>query len=236
LHVAFVGMERLIHSLRELPTFLSLLCRSATGQRLTSFVSTVTGPRLNDAYDGPEYVYYIIVDNGRSSLLADEILKEALYCIRCGACYNTCPVYQNIGGHAYGWVYQGPIGAVITPQLLGLKEAAALPFASSLCGSCSDICPVKIPLHHLLLYQRKRIIEAGISSPVERAAIGGFTRMMRSPQLYLLLGKLGGSLQKLLPGSGRIPGWSKARETPRLASRMFRQWWQHKREAQGKGG
>lgn len=138
-HVAFIGMERLIPRVSDLSLFLTLLCRSATAQRLTSFVSVINGPRPPYAYDGPEYLYYIIIDNKRSSLLKDEHLKQALYCIRCGACYNTCPVYQNIGGHAYGWVYQGPIGAIITPQFLGLEEAKALPFASSLCGSCTDI-------------------------------------------------------------------------------------------------
>jgi len=234
-HVAFIGMERLIHSVRELPTFLSLLCRSATGQRLTSFISTVRGPRSSHEYDGPEHVYYIIVDNGRSSFLEDEVLKEALFCSRCGACYNTCPVYQNIGGHAYGWVYQGPIGAVITPQFLGLKEAAALPFASSLCGSCSDICPVKIPLHHLLLYQRKRIVEAGLTNSIEKIAINGFSRVMGSGKLYVVMGKLGGWFQQLLPGKWQVPGWSKSRETPRVARRKFRDWWRKEKGRRSKG-
>lgn len=232
-HVAFIGMERLIPAAADLAVFLTLLGRSATGQKMTSFVSVVGGPRppcrgepqAQRRREGPENVYYIIVDNGRSSFLQDEHLKEALYCIRCGACYNTCPVYQNIGGHAYGWVYQGPIGAVITPQLLGLKEAPALPFASSLCGSCSEICPVKIPLHHLLLYQRSRVVAADLTSLTERLVVRNFVWMAGSAKRFGRAGEWAGRLQGWMNNKIPVPGWSASRETPKLARQSFHQWW-----------
>lgn len=227
-HLAFIGIERLIPRLADLSLFLPLLCRSATAQRLTSFVTIIDSPRQPEAYDGPEYVYYILIDNHRSSFLADEQLKQALYCIRCGACYNTCPVYQNIGGHAYGWVYQGPIGAVITPRFVGLPEAKDLPFASSLCGSCTDICPVKIPLHHLLLYQRQRVVKQHLSPIIEKAAVSVFTRLTRSPGMFSILSRIGRKLQRILPLKTVIPGWSKSREIPRVARKSFREWWQEK--------
>lgn len=224
-HLAFIGIERLIPRVYDLDLFLTLLCRSATGQKITSFVSLINGPRPPHAYDGPEKVYYILVDNRRSSFLQYEQLKQALYCIRCGACYNVCPVYQNIGGHAYGWVYQGPIGAVITPQLLGLPEAKDLPFASSLCGACSETCPVKIPLHRLLLYQRRRIVEESLSAGVEKAAFKVFAALARSPKLFVAPGRWIGRLQRLLPLQLRAPGWSKSRELPQAAKQTFREWW-----------
>lgn len=224
-HIAFIGMERLIPAVENLALFLTLLCRSANGQKMTSYISMLSGPRLPQAYDGPEKSYYIIVDNGRSTFLADEHLKQALYCIRCSACYNVCPVYQNIGGHAYGWVYQGPIGAVITPQLLGLKNAPDLPFASSLCGSCTDVCPVKIPLHHLLLYQRNRIIKTVYRPATEKAAVSGFVLAAGSAFRFGKLGQWGAWLQRMLDGLLRVPGWSKSRELPLLAKKSFRRWW-----------
>ncbi|RMF61358.1 MAG: iron-sulfur cluster-binding protein [Calditrichaeota bacterium] len=225
-HLAFIGMERLIPGYSDLPLFLKLLARSSTGQKMTTYVSTIDGPRSPNSLDGPENVYYIIVDNRRSTFLEDEHLKQALYCIRCGACYNTCPVYQNIGGHAYGWVYQGPIGAVITPQLLGLKEAPDLPFASSLCGSCTDICPVKIPLHHLLLYQRKRIVEAGLTQTGEPTAIQLISRFLRSSSLYSWLNSTAYLFQKITGGKLPLPGWSKIHTPPRIEKPTFKEWWQ----------
>lgn len=230
-HVAFIGIERLIPLPEHLPLFLTLLCRSSTGQKLTGFITLVDGPRAPDALDGPEKVHYILVDNGRSRLRADEHLREALYCIRCGACYNVCPVYQNIGGHAYGWVYQGPIGAVITPEFLGLEQAGTLPFASSLCGACSNICPVKIPLHHLLLYQRHRVVEAGMSPRWERLAMRGFHRVNRSPRRVHLVGALARTFRRLMGGKLPVPGWIDSREFPDFPPQTFRQWWKQQGEA-----
>jgi len=146
IHIGITGMEKVIPSLQDLSIFLRLLPQSATGQRITSYVSMTTGPRRSDDEDGPEEFHLVLVDNGRSRMLADPALREALYCIRCGACLNICPVYARVGGHAYGSVYPGPIGAVITPQLQTLRQTSQLPFASSLCGACLEVCPVKIPI------------------------------------------------------------------------------------------
>jgi len=227
IHLALIGIERLIPRVEDLALYLTLLSRSGNGQKLTSYVSMLTGPRLPDAYDGPEKSYYILIDNKRSTFLEDENLKQALYCIRCSACYNVCPVYRNIGGHAYGWVYQGPIGAVINPQLLGLENAKDLPFASSLCGACTDVCPVKIPLHHLLLYQRSRIISHLKPSRMEKVVFKGFAAVNKSPAKFQRAGKIGRMLQKIIPGGFYFPGWSKSRQFPKLADKSFREWWKN---------
>jgi len=224
-HIAFIGMERLIPKVNDLGLFMTLLSQSANGQKLTSYISLMKGPRSASSYDGAEKRYYIIVDNGRSSFLDDDYLKQALYCIRCSACYNVCPVYQNIGGHAYGWVYQGPIGAVITPQFLGLENAVALPFASSLCGSCTDVCPVKIPLHHLLLYQRNRIVKSGNTSSLEKSSMKAFTSIGKSDKKFNRVIKLGRVMQNLIPFGAFVRGWSRSRELPRIANTTFHEWW-----------
>lgn len=228
IHVAFIGMERLLPRSEDLGLFLPLLCRSSTGQRLTSFISTFGGPGETPGLDGPEQVYYIIVDNGRSNLLADEKLKEALHCIRCGACYNSCPVYQNIGGHAYGWVYQGPIGAVITPSLLGLDKAKELPFASSLCGTCSEVCPVNIPLHDLLLYQRQRIVKAGLQPKTERGRMKAFVSLTQKASRFRRVAGVAKSVQRLFGRVLKVPGWSQKRELPEVPENSFRDWWKQK--------
>ena len=142
MHIALAGMEKMLPSLEDLGVFLRLLARSATGQRLTSYTTFVSGPKREHDKDGPEEFHLIVVDNGRSKMLQDVDLREALNCIRCGACLNNCPIYQNVGGHAYGWVYSGPIGAVVTPMLVGLDQSKDLPFASTLCGRCKEVCPV----------------------------------------------------------------------------------------------
>ena len=156
-HVAIAGMEKVVPSIEDLGTMLRLLIRSATGQTISSYVTAVTGPRGADEEDGPEEFHLVIVDNGRSKMLADPQLREALYCLRCGACLNACPVYRKVGGHAYGWVYSGPIGAVVSPMLSGLSEGSDLPYASSLCGACREACPVKIDIPRMLLYMRKEV-------------------------------------------------------------------------------
>ena len=160
-HVAIMGIEKVIPALQDLEVFLKLLSRSASGQKMCSYVSLLTGIKSSASEEGPEEFHVVLIDNGRVEILADEHLRESLYCIRCGACLNVCPVYRKIGGHAYGWVYPGPIGAVLTPQMIGLGPAAALPFASSLCGACGDVCPVKIKLPNMLLHLRGEIKENG---------------------------------------------------------------------------
>ena len=165
--VSITGMEKIVPSMEDLPVFIRLLPRAATGQRISSYVTHVYGPKRSDDEDGPEEFHLVIVDNGRSRLLADPDLREALYCIRCGACLNACPVYRKVGGHSYGWVYPGPIGAVVSPVLVGLERSKDLPNASSLCGACRDVCPLKINIPRMLLKLRSQISEGSESAPDE---------------------------------------------------------------------
>jgi L-lactate dehydrogenase complex protein LldF len=167
-HVAVMGMEKIVPSMQDLGLMLRILIRSATGQRISSYVTMVNGPRRDEEEDGPEEFHLVIVDNGRMKLLADEKLREALYCLRCGACLNACPVYRKVGGHSYGWVYPGPIGAVVSPVLSGLKQASDLPFASSLCGACREVCPVRIDIPNMLLHLRNEVVEG----PPEVRSVG----------------------------------------------------------------
>ncbi|HZG25610.1 MAG TPA: LutB/LldF family L-lactate oxidation iron-sulfur protein [Chitinophagaceae bacterium] len=169
-HIAIVGIEKVVSSLNDLALFWPLLATYGTGQNLTVYNSVITGPRQPNETDGPDEMYVILLDNGRTKILANPKTRESLYCIRCGACLNACPVYKNIGGHAYGTTYSGPIGAVITPHLRELKEWKHLSFASSLCGNCTDVCAVKINLHQLLLENRNEAVEQGYSSWSERLA------------------------------------------------------------------
>ena len=240
-HIAVMGMEKVIPDLESLGVFLRILARSATGQKMSSYVSAISGPRREGEEDGPEELHLIVLDNGRSRLLADPVLRESLYCIRCGACLNTCPVYRHAGGHAYGWVYPGPIGSVITPSLVGTRPAAPLPFASSLCGSCRDVCPVRIDLPHLLLAQRARVVAADRTGPpwsrrrfLERLGVRVFTRMMRSPTLYRIAARLARVLAWPLSRRGvirRAPGlraWTGTRDFPAPARRSFRTHWERR--------
>ena len=169
-HIAIVGIEKMIPSMTDLATFWPLLSTFGTGQKITVYNSILTGPKLSGESDGPEEMYVILLDNGRTNLLANPKTRESLYCIRCGACLNACPVYKNIGGHAYNTPYSGPIGSVITPHLKGMNEWKHLSYASSLCGNCTEVCAVKINLHELLLENRKEAVDAGHSSISERLA------------------------------------------------------------------
>ena len=247
MHIGITGMEKVIPSMQDLATFLRLLPRSATGQRISSYVSMVTGPRRNDDEDGPEEFHLVLVDNGRSRMLGDPALREALYCIRCGACLNICPVYGRVGGHSYGWVYPGPIGAVVTPMLVGLKESRSLPQASSLCGACREVCPVRIDIPRMLLDLRRRTAESDdpqerASSRGEKLAATAFTMVMTKPALLRLTTRVGRVLQgldRLLPFSpikrdGRwirrfpfppLSKWTRKRDLPTLPSRSFREIW-----------
>ena len=239
IHIGITGMEKVIPSLQDLALFLRLLPRSATGQRMTSYVSLVTGPRRDSDEDGPEEFHLIIVDNGRSKMLADPDLREALYCIRCGACLNICPVYQKVGGHAYGWVYPGPIGAIVTPNLVGLKQAKDLPFASSLCGACREVCPIKINIPKMLLHLRSKLAESPDpqehASPVSETLMArGYAHLMSHPGLLKLSNKVLRNLQKPLTKQGVIKGiavpplsrWTRARDLPALPPRTFHEIWE----------
>lgn len=220
-HVALVGLERLVPTLPDLAVLLRLLARSATGQSLSSYTTLVTGPRRAGEADGPEELHVIVLDNGRRRI-ADGRYREMLACIRCGACLNVCPVYRKAGGAAYGPVYSGPMGAVLVPLLAGIERAPDLPHASSLCGACTEACPVKIPLHELLLELRSDLVEGRVASRRERLAFSLWALAWSSPAGY----RLSTALARLvLPLAGRVgPGraWTQARTLPRLARRRFR--------------
>ena len=238
IHVGLAGMEKVIPSLQDLAVFLRLLPRSATGQRISSYVSMVTGPRRADDEDGPEEFHLIIVDNGRSRLLRDPALRESLYCIRCGACLNVCPIYQRVGGHAYGWVYPGPIGSIVTPGLVGVAEAKDLPNASTLCGACRDACPVQINIPRMLLHLRHQQAESSddnqrTASDTDRLLARGFANVMSNLWLLKLGRRVGRALSKPLARSGKIgqtrlplvSRWTQARDLPAPAERSFRELW-----------
>ncbi len=228
-HIAVMGLEKVIPNIHDLGVFLKLLPRAATGQRSTVFVSLITGPKTGLEIDGPEEFHLVILDNGRSSVLADMEMRASLRCIRCGACLNTCPVYQQLGGHAYGWVYSGPIGSVLDPSLLGLPEAKSLPFASSLCGACGEVCPVKIPLPQMLVTQRTRAVASGLMPAVEGIGIKAFKNLMKNPGLYRLSSKLGRFVRwgKTLPNFGIAPlsSWQASRDFPAPNPKSFRDLW-----------
>jgi L-lactate dehydrogenase complex protein LldF len=239
IHVVLMGIEKLLPRLADLPVFLKLLTRSATGQRISSYVNLVSGPRQADEPDGPEELYVILVDNGRSRVLADGHLRQTLRCIRCGACLNACPVYQRIGGHAYGSVYQGPIGAVLTPQLLSAKEAPEHPFASSLCGACHQVCPVAIEIPELLLRLRRRVQEEtarDTGALLERLAMRLWSWTAASPTRFGWASRLlrWGSPLLVRQGRLRIPvppltRWAETRDLPPLPARSFRELIQEQR-------
>jgi L-lactate dehydrogenase complex protein LldF len=217
-HVAVMGMERLVPTTADLAVLLKLLARSGTGQKLTVYTTLLTGPRRPGEEDGPEELHVVILDNGRSNLLRGRY-REMLACIRCGACLNVCPVYRKSGGAAYGPVYSGPMGAVLLPLLVGLDEAPSLPHASSLCGACTDACPVKIPLHELLLDLRRDLVEEGVASRWERLGFTLWSWAWSSRLGYRAstrLARLGQPLGGLL-GPGRV--WSAGRTRPRFGRR-----------------
>lgn len=227
-HIALMGIEKVIPRFDDLSVFLKLLARSSTGQKLTSYVTMINGPRRQKEVDGPEELHIIILDNGRSHFLAHPHLREALFCIRCGACLNVCPVYQRVGGHTYGWVYPGPIGAVLTPQFQGIERGRELPFASSLCGSCSEVCPVKIDLHHMLLRLRQSVVNASLTPSIERWIIKLFAATMKRPWLYRHATGVVRTAQEFLAREGKgfqVPRWSLGREFPPLAKKSFHELW-----------
>jgi L-lactate dehydrogenase complex protein LldF len=210
IHVAVFGIEKLIPRFEDLALLWPLLATSGTGQALTAYNSLVGGPRRDGEPDGPEEFHVVLLDNGRTRLLADAEQRDALHCIRCGACLNVCPVYKIVGGHAYGTTYQGPIGSVITPHLRG-EEWSHLSYASSLCGACTDVCPVRIDLHHHLLHNRRNAVAGKLDSPLQRLAFKLWLWAMQSPGRY----RLAALALPLL----RI--WN----VPRPARQSFRDYW-----------
>ncbi|MGY0691463.1 LutB/LldF family L-lactate oxidation iron-sulfur protein [Virgibacillus sp. FSP13] len=237
--ISVMGLERVVPTWEELDILVSLLTRAAVGQKLTSYVTSITGTRMEGETDGPEEYHLVIVDNGRSKILGSEF-QSALHCIRCAACINVCPVYRHVGGHAYGSVYPGPIGAVLTPLFDGYEDHKELPYASSLCGACTEVCPVKIPLHEQLIRHRQIIVEdEGMSPVAEQIAMKGFAKWGSSPAAYKMSAAAARPALKpfskhetIKNGPGPLKDWTVNRDFPLPAKQTFRSWFQ-KRE---KGG
>ncbi len=220
-HIAVMGIEKVVPRFADLDVFLKLLPRSGTGQRLTTYQSFITGTKRHATDEGPDELHIVLLDNGRSRILAHPVTRQSLACIRCGACLNACPVYQQIGGHAYGSVYPGPIGAVITPQLMGIEKTSQLPYASSLCGACREVCPVKIDIPRLLLHLRGEIAPRK-GSVAERLAFKMWAKVMLSPRLYRLSAVAGRLLQRVVPISR---AWTKGRDLRPIESKSFHDLW-----------
>ncbi len=219
--ITMFGVEKLIPSFDDLEVFLQLLPRSATGERMNPYNSIWTGVTPGD---GPKEFHVILLDNGRTKVLADEESRETLHCIRCAACLNACPVYRQTGGHAYGSIYSGPIGAILTPQLQGMEHSTSLPYASSLCGACYEVCPVKINIPEILIHLRRKIVESGGAALTERMgmAVAGYTLAdsgrLATVQKLVQIGR------QPLDAIG-LPGWSAARDLPEIPTQTFREWW-----------
>ena len=231
-HVAIVGIEKIVETVEDYATLTQVLPRSATGQALTVYTHMINGPRRENDPDGPDHVYVILVDNGRTNIYVSEY-TEALACIRCGACMNACPVYRATGGHAYGWVYPGPIGAVITPLLIGMENAKPLPNASSLCGSCKQVCPVDIDIPRMLLDLRHDQVQRGESDRIWNLGIKLWVIGNRSPRLFALGGRFARIGQKMMPGNrlpGPLGGWTKHRDFPDFAEKSFRELWREREQ------
>jgi L-lactate dehydrogenase complex protein LldF len=224
-HVALVGIEKILPQIDYLPVFLNLLILSCTGQKLSSYVHLVHGPAPG------KKLYVILIDNGRTNVLKDPAAASALHCIRCGACLYACPVYRRVGGWVYGWVYPGPIGSILTPHLVGMEKAGELPFASSLCGACGEVCPVKIDIPHQLVHLRHRAVNepSPMRSWTERLLWIVWAWFMGGPMRYKLLMtgvRIGVRSAKFLPWHpGKLGGWTRGRELPKASAADFRSWW-----------
>jgi len=223
-HIVIVGIEKVIPSLSDLSLFWPLLATYGTGQKVTVYNSIFSGPRQAGETDGPTEMYVILLDNGRTNILDNPVTRESLYCIRCGACLNACPVYKNIGGHAYGSTYSGPIGSVITPQLSGLKEWKHLSNASSLCGNCTEVCAVKINLHELLLENRYEAAESGLASTGEKLA----WKLWKTASLSRKMMNTGNKKIKNWMVNKAFSGWTAHRSGLDFAAKTFNQQWKEK--------
>ena len=223
--VTILGIEKLVPAFGDLEVFLQLLPRSSTGERMNPYTSLWTG--VTDG-DGPQELHVVLLDNGRTRVLADEVGRQALHCIRCSACLNVCPVYTRTGGHAYGSVYPGPIGAILTPQLRGVENARSLPYASSLCGACYEVCPVRIDIPTVLLHLRAEAEK----TVAERTAFRALARVFANPRLYeraQRLARLGDRPARHVPGP--LATWTRTRELRPPAKETFREWWSRERGA-----
>jgi L-lactate dehydrogenase complex protein LldF len=226
-HIVVAGLEKVIPSLTDLGLFWPLLATYGTGQRITVYNSIVFGPKQQTEKDGPEEMYVILLDNGRTNILADPVSRESLYCIRCGACLNACPVYKNIGGHTYGTTYSGPIGAVITPHLRDLGEWKHLSYASSLCGNCTEVCAVKINLHELLLHNRAESVEEGATSFAEKVGWKLWKRGMLNRRFM----NMGNKKMKEWVVSSVVKGWTAHRGKLEFPNKSFNEQWRERKSA-----
>ena len=236
LHVAVVGIDKIVPDWESLTVFLKMLARSATGQKLSTYTQFITGPRRSDDEFGPKEFHIVLLDNGRSDVLKDPVGREVFKCIRCSACVNVCPVYKNVGGFAYGWFISGPIGAILAPQMLGTQVARELPFASTLCGLCADVCPVKIPIPTILRHLRRRVAQGDefaaptMPAPI-RASAGLASFALAQSWLYRFATRLLPSVMRIFSRQGWILSapyplsrWTKGRPLP-LFTASFRKWW-----------
>jgi L-lactate dehydrogenase complex protein LldF len=234
-HVVLTGIEKVLPTLEDLATLMRLLPRSATGQQISNYFSILTGPRRAGEPDGPEHMYYVLIDAGRTGLLGGEF-QEMLRCIRCGACMNHCPVYQKIGGHAYGWVYPGPMGSVLTPSYVGVENALDLPHAATLCSQCAVVCPVRIPLPDLLRKLREKQWERGLRPWYEKVGVAVWAFAAMRPALYAFGSRVAVRALKWMGGDRRrirnLPfaaGWTRSRDFPAPSGRTFREMYRERR-------
>jgi len=242
IHIAVAGIEKVIPRAQDVSTFLKLLARSATGQLLSVYTSFLSGPKRPGEVDGPEEFYVVLLDNGRTKLLPDKSKRQSLYCIRCGACLNTCPVYRKIGGHSFPWVYSGPIGAIITPQFMGVTHEPGLPFASSLCGACAEVCPVKIDIPKVLLELRSDVKKTETrekQNRLEKLAFRAFAWVMTHPRMYEFMGKVAAAMAPSGNGTwirsvpapmnvAPVRAWLSQRDLPPSPSKSFREMWRRR--------
>jgi len=225
-HIAIVGIEKIVPSISDMELFWSLLATHGTGQNVTVYNSIVTGPRQNGEVDGPEEMYVVLLDNGRSNVLEQVEQRRALQCIRCGACLNACPIYKGVGGHAYGTTYSGPIGSVITPHMRGMKEFKHLSYSSSLCGKCAEVCPVKIDLPNLLLYNRRDSVKEKFSSTAENLMWVFWKKAMMKRST---MEKGGAKLKNFMLNQFFKKQWGHRRDLPKVAPKSFNQSWKESR-------
>src|SRR6266550_226380 len=226
-HIAISGIEKIVPTLEDVATLMRLLTRSSTGQSISNYVDVLTGRKGAGEFNGAEHMYFILVDSGRTGVLGSEV-REALRCIRCGACMNHCPVYQNVGGHSYGWVYPGPIGSILTPMYVGLEKAQDLPAASTFCNQCGVVCPVKIPLPDLQRKLREQAFEQGLRPWYERMGLSLWSWLAQRPALYGAICGVGVKMLRRFARNGMIShlplgaGWTAERDMPAPAGRTFR--------------
>ena len=230
IQIVIAGIEKIIPSMKDLDLFWPLLATHGTGQKITSYNSILTGPRQENETDGPLEMYVVIIDNGRTEVLNHEKQRRALSCIKCGACLNGCPVYKNIGGHAYGTTYSGPIGSVITPYMRGMQEFKHLSFASTLCGKCTEVCPVKINLHELLLYNRSDSVKLGYANRMDKFVMFVWKKAMMN---RWLIERSGVKMKNFMIRKFFSKPWGSRREIPIVYSKSFNRLWREQRGTKG---